>query len=141
MSDRAERGLLDTSTVILLGRLADSVRLPRTPLISTITLAELSAGPLLAADDAERAARQAHVQLAETAFEPVPFDEAAARSFASVASDLRSAGRKTRARAFDALIAAVAIANGLPLFTVNPDDFAGIRGLDLRPIDHPDRIS
>lgn len=138
MTDRPERGLLDTSTVILLGRLADPERLPRTPLISTITLAELSAGPLLAADPAERAARQAHLQQAETDFEPVPFDEAAARAFATVATDLRAAGRKVQARAFDALIAAVALANRLPLFTVNSDDFVGIRGLDLRPVEHPD---
>jgi len=139
VTERPDRGLLDTSTVILLGRLDDPERLPRTPLISTITLAELSAGPLLADEPAERAARQAHLQQAETDFEPVAFDEAAARAFATVASDLRAAGRKTRARAFDALIAAVAIANGLALYTVNPDDFTGIRGLDLRPVEHPDR--
>lgn len=138
MTDRPERGLLDTSTVILLGRVADPERLPRTPLISAITLAELSAGPLLAADPAVRAARQAHLQQAETDFEPVPFDDAAARAFATVATDLRAAGRKVQARAFDALIAAVALANRLPLFTVNPDDFVGIRGLDLRPVEHPD---
>lgn len=138
MSERPERGLLDTSTVILLARLKDPGHLPRTPLISTITLAELSAGPLLADNPSGRAARQAHLQQAETDFEPVAFDEAAARAFAMVASDLRAAGRKTRARAFDALIAAIAIANGLPLFTVNPDDFVGIRGLDLHPVEHPD---
>jgi hypothetical protein len=39
------------------------------------------------------------------------------------------------------MIAATAIANELPLYTVNPDDFSGIDGLDLRPIPHPDQPS
>ena len=139
MNERPDHGVLDTSAVILLDRLHDPERLPRTPLISTITLAELSAGPLTTDDPAERAARQARLQQAETDFEALSFDESAARAFAAVAADLRSAGRKATARAFDALIAAIAIANGLPLYTVNPSDFRGIGGLDLRTIDHPDR--
>jgi tRNA(fMet)-specific endonuclease VapC len=122
------RGLLDTSAVILLPRVRES-SLPEEPMISTITLAELSVGPLVATTDAERAARQAHVQQAEADFDPLPFDAAAARAFAGVASALRSAGRTPKARAFDALIAAVAHAHELPLFTANPRDFDGIAGL------------
>jgi tRNA(fMet)-specific endonuclease VapC len=133
----ARVGLLDTSTVILLPRLDDPGQLPEEPAISTITLAELSVGPLVARTPAEQAARQAHVQQAEADFEPVPFDAAAARAFGQVTTSLRHAGRKTTARAYDALIAAVAIANGLPLYTVNPTDFAGIDGLDLVPVPHP----
>jgi predicted nucleic acid-binding protein len=130
-------GLLDTSTVILLGRLsADD--LPEEVLISTITLAELSVGPLVATTDDGRAARQAHLQQAEADFEPVPFDAAAARAFGRVAASLRSSGRKPSARAYDALIAATAIANGLSLYTCNPHDFRGIADLDLVPIPHPD---
>src|SRR5689334_7001891 len=72
------RGVLDTSTLILLGRLEDADSLPTEPLITTITLAELSVGPLVAATDEERAARQAHVQQAEADFDPLPFDSAAA---------------------------------------------------------------
>ena len=137
---RAEptRGLLDTSTVILLPRLRDPSALPDDPTISAITLAELSVGPLVAADDAERAARQAHAQQAEADFAPVPFDAAAARAFARVANDLRRAGRKRSARAYDALIAATALASDLPVYTVNPDDFAGITGLRVVAIPHPD---
>lgn len=133
------RGLLDTSTVLLLPRL-DSARadLPAEPLISTITLAELAVGPLVAMDDAERAARLAEVQQAEADFEPIPFDASAARAFGRVAADLRTAGRKPAARAFDAMIAAIAIANGLPLYTCNPSDFAGIGGLEVVPVPHPD---
>ena len=138
MSSHRSVGLLDTSTVILLGRIEDIQQLPAEPVISTITLAELAVGPLVATTGTERAARQAHLQQAESDFEPIPFDAAAARAFGRVAADLRAAGRKSRARAYDALIAAVAIANGLPLFTVNPSDFAGIAAVDLVPVDHPD---
>ena len=140
MSDVAptQRGVLDTNTVILLPRLQDVRHLPALPAITTITLAELSVGPLLAATEAERAARLTHVQQAEADFEPIAFDAAAARAFGHVAADLRRAGRKPAARAYDALIAATAIANGLPLFTVNPDDYQGITNLTVVPIPHPD---
>ena len=133
------RGILDTSTVILLPRLVDADTLPEVPTITAVTLAELSVGPLVARTDAERAARQAHLQQAEADFDPIPFDAAAARAFGQVAADLRRAGRKTSARAYDALIAAIAVARGLPLYTVNPDDFAGIGQLKLVAIPHPDR--
>lgn len=139
MSARAPTGLLDTNTVILLPRLTDPKQLPEVPRVSTITIAELSAGPLLASDPVERAARQAHLQQAESDFDAIPFDINAARAFARVASDLRSAGRNTSARAFDALIASVALANDLPLFTVNPSDFEHIRGLQVVGVPHPDR--
>ena len=131
-------GLLDTSTVVLLNRFRDGADLPSHPTISTITLAELSVGPLVARTDAERAARQAHVQQAEHDFDPVPFDAAAARAFGGIAASLRAAGHKPAARAYDALIAAVAIAHGLPLYTVNPDDFRDLIGLDLHAVPHAD---
>jgi len=138
VSERQDAGLLDTSTVILLGRLADPESLPAEVLISAVTLAELSVGPHVAHDARERKARQAHLQQAETDFEPVPFGSAAARAFGRVAADLRAAGRKPSARAYDALIAATALAEGLPLFTCNPEDFAGIEGLDVVRVPHPD---
>lgn len=126
-----ERGLLDTSAVIQLGQVADPASLPDDCVISAITLAELTVGPQLAGSEVERAARQAHLQQAEADFEVLVFDAAAARAFGSVSASLRSAGRKPQARAFDALIAAAAIAEGLPLFTRNPADFTGIAGLDV----------
>lgn len=132
------RGLLDTSTVILLGRIRNPETLPREPLISAVSLAELSVGPLLATSDMELAARQAHLQQAETDFEPLAFDAAAARAFGQVAADLRSTGRKPAARSYDAMIAATAISVGLPLFTCNPRDFGGISNLDLVAVPHPD---
>ena len=130
----AEPGLLDTSTVILLGRVANADDLPEDCLISAVTLAELAVGPLVATSDLERAARQSHLQQAEADFEVVPFDAAAARAFGIVAAALRATGRKPAARAYDALIAATAVANSLPLFTCNPADFAGIEALDLRRV-------
>ena len=107
------------------------------PLISTITLAELSLGPVVARAESEHAARQAHLQQAEADFEPVPFDAAAARAFGQVAASLRRAGRKPAARSYDAMIAAVAVANDLPLYTCNPDDFAAIDRRDAIDVPHP----
>jgi hypothetical protein len=131
-------GILDTSTLILLGRVESIDALPSEPLITAITLAELSVGPLVATNDEERAARQAHLQQAEADFDPLPFDATAARSFGQVAASLRRAGRKPAARAYDAMIAAVALANELPVHTCNPDDFAGLDGLTVIAVPHPD---
>jgi hypothetical protein len=130
-------GILDTSTVINLPRLTDVTALPDVPLISTITLAELSVGPLVATSERDRADRQAVLQQAEADFDPLPFDAAAARAFGRVAAALRRSGRKPQARAYDAMIAAVAIARGLPVHTSNPDDFAGIDGLTVVPVPLP----
>ena len=133
MSERVrhERGVLDTSTLVSLPRIDDPESLPVEPLVTTITLAELSVGPLVATSEEERVARQAHLQQAEADFDPLPFDSSAARAFGRVAASLRRAGRKPAARAYDALIAATALAHGLPVYTCNPDDFAGIDGLDV----------
>lgn len=132
------RGVLDTSTIVLFERIADVSTLPEEPMITAVTLAELSVGPLVASDPREQAIRQLRLQQAEADFQPLPFDAAAARSFGRVAASLRRAGRKSSARAFDAMIAATAIANDLPLFTCNPSDFENIDDLDLRSITHPD---
>lgn len=131
-------GILDTSTVILLEHL-ETGDLPGEPLITAVSLAELSVGPLVAGDDIERAARQARLQQAEADFDPLPFDADAARAFGRVAASLRQGGRKVQARAYDAMIAATAVANRLPLYTVNPADFEGIDELDLRRITHPNQ--
>jgi len=130
-------GLLDTSMVINLPRLTDPIALPDIPLISTITLAELSVGPLVASTERERANRQAVLQQAEADFDPLPFDAAAARAFGRVAAALRRNGRKPQARGYDAMIAAVALARGLPIYTGNPDDFQNIDGLTVVPVTFP----
>ncbi len=136
-----QRGLLDTNTLILLERVNDQSSLPRQAVISSITLAELSVGPLVAANAKERATRQARLQQTEADFDPLPFDASAARVFGRVAASLRQAGRKTQARAYDAMIAAIAISNGLPLYTCNPADFDHIEELDVRPVPHTGGIA
>lgn len=135
---RPARGVLDTNTVIMLSRVTDATTLPEEPLITAVTLAELSVGPLVASTDAERAARQAHLQQAEADFDPLPFDAQAARAFGRVAASLRRSGRKVNARAYDAMIAATALANGLPVYTCNPNDFAGIEGLEVVSVPVPE---
>lgn len=136
MSSTTTRGLLDTSTLVLLGRIEDLTTLPDEPLISVVTLAELSAGPLVASSRDSRVARQAHLQQAEADFDPLVFDAAAARTFGQVAAS-RRAGHKPAARSFDAMIAATALAHDLPVHTCNPGDFAGIDNLTVVAVPHP----
>lgn len=122
-------GLLDTSAVLGLDAHIDDPRMPDRLFISAITLAELSAGPLVARSNAERADRLSVLQHAEAHLDALPLDGAAARAFGRVSADLRDAGRKPAARAFDALIAATALAHEMPIVTANARDFEGIRGL------------
>jgi tRNA(fMet)-specific endonuclease VapC len=136
MTARHLRGLLDTSVVVALGGLADAGCLPARCFVSAITLAELSVGPLVAKTDRDRIARQSVLQQVEADFDAIPFDDRAARAFGRVAAELRASGRKTSARAYDALIAATAVANDLPVFTRNVADFAGIASLAVVEI-HP----
>ena len=128
-SARHARGVIDTSVVIDLESI-EPVRLPLELAISAITMAELSAGPHATTDPAERARRQDRLQRAEATFDPLPVDAAAARAYGLVYAAVAAAGRKARGgRAVDLLIAATAVAAGLPLYTRNPNDFAGLSGL------------
>lgn len=133
MTDPDPAGLLDTNVVIDLGQ-CDPADLPAEPLISSVTLAELSAGPVVAATHDEQIQRQHVLQLTESTFDPVAFDGSCARHFATVAASMRTNGRKAKARAFDALIAATALTHELPLYTKNPRDFSGIPGLVVREV-------
>ncbi len=56
----------------------------------------------------------------------MPFDAEAARIFGRVTAAVVAAGRKPRGRAADLMIAATAIAEGLPLYTTNPADFTDL---------------
>ena len=122
-------GLADTSVVIDWDDPAVVAALPDAVAISTITLAELAAGPHLARDPLDRARRQARLQQVEALFDPLGFDVVAARSFGLVVAAVAAAGRSHRSRVADLLVAAVAHANGLELYTRNPDDFLGLSGL------------
>jgi predicted nucleic acid-binding protein len=132
-----QQGLLDTN-IMILRRWVDPEELPAEMAISAITLAELSAGPHEVRgneeqDDydehAERARRMDVLQRAENEFDPIPFDADAARIYGRVCAAVISAGRKPRRRVAGLMIAAIAIAEDLPLFTTNPDDFKGLDDL------------
>jgi len=123
---RRARGLIDTSIVIDLA-LIEPAELPLEVAVSAVTMAELAAGPHATADPNERARRQDRLQRAEATFEPLPVDAAVARAYGRVYAAVAAAGRKARGRrAVDLFIAATAVAAGLPLYTRNPDDFAGL---------------
>lgn len=131
MPEARRRGLVDTSVVIDLGRL-DPAELPDELAVAAITMAELAAGPHATDDPIERARRQDRLQRTEAVFAPLPFDAEAARAYGRVYASVVAAGRKARGRrAVDLLIAATALAAGLPLYTCNPADFALVDGLEV----------
>lgn len=118
--------MLDTSVVIDLDKV-DVHLLPSTLAVSAITMAELAAGPHCTSDADERARRQDRLQRAEATFDPLPFAAEAARAYGRVFAAVTGARRRARGpRAVDLLIAATALALGLPLYTRNGDDFRGL---------------
>ncbi|WP_030168812.1 type II toxin-antitoxin system VapC family toxin [Spirillospora albida] len=141
------QGLLDTNIMILRSWI-DPAELPDEMAISTITLAELSAGPHEVRRNEEQAAYDEHLerarrldvlQRAENEFDPIPFDVEAARIYGRVCAAVISAGRKPRRRIADLMIASIAIAEGLPLYTTNPQDFHGLEDqLTIVPVTRPD---
>jgi predicted nucleic acid-binding protein len=145
-TDSPQRGLADTNILILRSWIREH-ELPDELAISAITLAELSAGPHevrpeheqdLYFEGPERARRLDILQRAEHEFDPIPFDADAARAYGRVVAAVLAVGRKPRRRTTDLMIAATAIANGLPLYTTNPDDFTGLdRLLTVIPVTRP----
>jgi predicted nucleic acid-binding protein len=124
--ERPQRGILDTSVVIDLEDI-ETNKLPVEVAVTALTMAELAAGPHAATNSDERARRQDRLQRTEAAFDPLPFDAEAARSYGRIYAAVASAGRKARgARAVDLMIAAIACSVDLPLYTRNPNDFAAL---------------
>ncbi|RDH75644.1 type II toxin-antitoxin system VapC family toxin [Mycolicibacterium moriokaense] len=119
-------GLLDTSVVVDWHDPVVLAALPDQVAISAITAAELAAGPLLASTPVEAAKRQARLQEVESKMEPIPFDALAVRSYGLVVAAMVRAGRKPRSRFADLLIAAIAHAHGLDLYSRNAADFTGL---------------
>ena len=147
MSGRThEQGLLDTN-ILILRRWIEPAELPDEMAISAVTLAELSAGPHqvrpnseqdIYEEHAERARRLDVLQRAEHEFDPIPFGAEAARTYGRVTAAVVSVGRKPRRRVADLMIAATAIAEDLPLYTTNPDDFEGLPDLlTVVPVTRP----
>jgi len=119
-------GLIDTSVLIGIDQIEPN-RLPDEMTIAAITLAELAAGPHATNDPHERGLRQDRLQRTEALLHALPFDADAARAYGRIYASVIAAGRKARGRrAVDLLIAATALANQLPLYTRNPDDFADL---------------
>lgn len=128
-ADRPHRGVIDTSVIIDLEAIDPEV-LPAELAVSSITLAELAAGPHASDDPEERARRQDRLQRAEAAFDPLPFDADSARAYGRIFAAVTASGRKARgARAVDLLIAATVCAEDLPLFTRNGEDFRSLEGV------------
>jgi predicted nucleic acid-binding protein len=128
--ERPTRGLLDTSVVIDLERTGPRDDLPDELCVSAVTMAELAAGPHATTDPDKRALRMERLQGAESTFDQLPFDLAAARAYGRVYAAVTAAGRNARGRrTLDMLIAATSLTNGLPLYTSNPNDFAGLEDL------------
>jgi predicted nucleic acid-binding protein len=128
VTGRYLRGLGDTNILIFLERLPVG-QLPSELVISTVSLAELSAGVHATEDTAERSRRILRVQRVEATFTPLPFDVEAARQYGVIAAGVISIGRKPRGRIADLMIASIAAANRLPLFTTNPADFQGLESV------------
>lgn len=122
------RGLIDTNIVIHLARLIPQ-QLPDEIVISAVTLAELTAGPHATGDAMERARRNSLLQHTEANFDPLPFDADAARAYGLVSAAVLAAGRQPRRRLADLMIASIAMAHRLPLYTTNSKDFAGLEDL------------
>lgn len=122
-------GLIDTSVVVGYEKV-DPSRLPDEIAISTLTLAELTAGPLATSDDVERARRQERLQRFEAGVEALTFSPACARAYGHVYAAAFAAGRKPRGRrAVDLMIAATALSHDLPLYTLNANDLRGLEDL------------
>ena len=124
----AHAAVVDTSIIAAL-RLYDPSELPDTILITAVTLGESSFGPHAPDDPIKRAGRVAVLQHVEATFDPLPYDQGAARLYGQICAAVRAAGREPRRRASDLMIAATAASNHLPLYTANPDDFKGTEGL------------
>jgi predicted nucleic acid-binding protein len=145
-SERHQQGLLDTN-IMILRRWIDPSELPDEMAISAVTLAELSAGPHQVRrndeqsdydEHAERARRLDVLQRTENEFDPIPFGTEAARAYGMITAAVVAARRKPQRRIANLMIASTAVAEGLPLYTTNPDDFTGLQDLlTIMPVTRP----
>lgn len=118
------RGILDTSVLIA----TDVSPIPGELAISTISIAELQFGVLVAPDHT-RAQRLSRLSAIQRRFDPLPVDDAVADSYAHLAARITAIGRQPRARVMDLLIAATAHAHDATVYTRNPTGLAGLEDL------------
>lgn len=132
MSDRPERGLLDTSILIAEenGRRLHRERLPRTAAISIVTKAELRLG-VLAAADVETRDRRLTTLDSISEMTVLPIWGAVERVWAGMRAYLAASGRSVRVN--DLWIAATAAAYDMPVFTQDRDfnALSGVNGLTV----------
>jgi len=121
------RGLADTSVFIAReeGRPLRVELLPDELAVSAITIGELRAGVLTAADVDTRTRRLRTLEAA-LALEPVPVDQSVATEWARLRVLLRDTGQRMPVN--DSWIAATAVALGIAVVTQD-DDFPEIGGL------------
>lgn len=125
--------MLDTN-ILILRNIVDAALLPDESAISAVVLGELAAGVHLVPADAPdarivRAERVALLQQAEAEFDPIPYTAEAARMYGRMSAAVAALGRSARRRTADLMIAATAAAEGLALYTTNPDDYRGLESL------------
>jgi toxin FitB len=125
MTDRHGSGVLATSAYIDLGVL-DPAALPMIPELTAITTAELHQGVAMAKDAATRAARTEKLAAAIVEFAPLPFDGPAAARYGTLVALTVEVNRDPKPRRMDLMIAAIASAQGLPLYTRNAEDLVGL---------------
>src|SRR5579862_8397127 len=123
------RALLDTSVFIATesGRPRSEMAGVTETEISVVTLAELTLGVLMA-NDVDRPARVATLSAVESTWEPMPVDAEVARQFARIVAALRASRR--RVPILDALVAATAIVDRIPVVTQDRD-YDEISGLEV----------
>lgn len=119
------KAILDTSVVIAM----DIGPLDGELAISSITLAEMHFGVLVATEQAVRAERLRRLLVLRRIFDALPVDEPVAESYGRIAAAIVDAGRKPRARSLDLLIAATAHAHEARLYTRNAGDLRGLEDL------------
>ena len=123
------KALLDTSFFVATesGRPLGSMDGVTETEVPVITVAELTVGVLMA-EDADRPARLSTLSAVESTWDPLPVDGEVARQIARIVTALRTGGR--RVPILDALVAATAIVEQIPVVTQD-DDYDAVPGVQV----------
>jgi len=129
MTNSVGRGLVDTSVFIAdeSGRSLEAGKVPPELGVSVVTIGELQAGVLAAAETSVRARRLATLHVVSD-MELLPIDEHVALQWAEIRVQLADAGRRVNVN--DSWIAATAMAHGVPIVTQDAD-YVNLPGLTV----------